>query len=229
LLILVAAVYGLAQSLWWPDAEGLDEFTTSTAYISNYTRAYYATPLIMSHSWSLAVEMHFYLAWSFILFGLKKFSGSRLPAMLFLLFLATTVWRFVNVEILSDWYKTYLRTDTRLSGLVFGAYCASLKWKPSQATSHWLGPLALICLLSMIPLSGWKKDFSLYYTLPVLEISTGLLLIILTCEHKNILTKIFSFRPFVWVGIYSYGLYLWHYPLARVFRKSFNENTVNSN
>ena len=100
--------------------------------------------------WSLAIEEQFYFVWPLVVIAFVGISqGARrvVPTMVGLL-VAVTLWRVIVYQ-LWGWEAAYLRTETRLDGLVIGALAASLfvrgltparlpRWTPWVVITIWV-------------------------------------------------------------------------------------------
>jgi peptidoglycan/LPS O-acetylase OafA/YrhL len=133
-------------------------------------------------------------------------------------FALATTWRIADWLIHHDWYWTYFRLDTRLSGLVLGSVIAIGSWRLPNIVASAIGGLGLIVLIAtallMPPITG------LYLTMGGIwiDVSAGMLVAALAGSEKSTLSRIFAFGPLVYLGLISYGIYLWHYLIARFVR-----------
>ena len=75
-----------------------------------------------------------------------------------------------------------------------------------EAYVHGTGPLGWIPLLTMFPLVAAFAGVALF----------GI------CYQTNVVTRFLSLRPIVWLGVISYGIYLWHLPLGQWLTRSMS-------
>ncbi|WP_181408238.1 acyltransferase family protein [Pararhizobium mangrovi] len=216
-LLVVCVAVVLAAPLFWPSANLLHEILLPTFYVSDYSKALFASPDIMQHSWSLAVEMQFYLLWPVVILASRSISNERLAGMLFAAFLTFTVIRIVGIEFFSDWGSVYYRADCRLSGLILGGLLA-IKPIPAERLMRSSGLLALLVLALCTYLFRWATPLSLSLGTTLVQLTT-VVLISAIVRPKDLVHGILSSSVMVTLGLWSYSLYLWHYPVVRALRE----------
>lgn len=164
------------------------------------------------HLWSLGIEEQFYLFWPLLLM-----LAARLRLKLFWIAAILGTASFALNLLLIGWnpVATFYLPFTRAFELLAGALLA-LGWnqidKPSGA-SDWRAAtgLALIALAvglfdSHSPFPGWRA---------ALPVAGSVLLLSTPAAWLN--RSVLASRPMVWIGLISYPLYLWHWPLLVFF------------
>ena len=222
-LFLMLATYLLVSTLIWPDlsaAEHGRDALIAALFLGDYARALWAVPTLLGHTWSLAVEQHFYLLWPAVLLLVQRLPSVRAQVWTLLtLYVATTLWRDWSI-LNAPWETVYFRFDTRLSGLVLGSLLAVVagrtSWLPAPKRV-WgvaaLGILALCCLR----LAG-GAPVSLVVGVTLVEIATAMLILVAVSARPDPLQKLLSHPVLVRMGVLSYGMYLWHHPVALLMR-----------
>lgn len=176
------------------------------------------------HLWSLAIEEQFYILWPALLIALWKFKSSRI----FIILAITTISLFISIKYAQgDQSAAYYSPLSRFWELMIGSTLAYLTaYRSSLATSQSLfsyrstlrNTQAIVGTI-MIAFGFFTitKDhpFPGYWALfPTI----GAALIIAAGPHAFINKKILSNRLMVGIGLISFPLYLWHWPLLSFVR-----------
>lgn len=207
------------------------EVTAAVTYISNWQFIFqdvsyfesFGPPSPLGHMWSLAVEEQFYLLWPLImLIGLRLFPrrGQMFSFISVLAGISALAMALIYVPG-SDPSRVYFGTDTRAFGLLIGSALAII-W-PSYKRPRTASPLVRLGLdaagtaaLFLVLFMMWKVDrydASLYQGgMVILSIASAIVVAVLAHPAAR-LSKIIGCKPLLWIGVRSYGIYLWHYPI----------------
>jgi peptidoglycan/LPS O-acetylase OafA/YrhL len=154
------------------------------------------------HFWSLSIEEQFYLAWPLVL-AVAGIQRSRLLAAVGVTGLA--VWRQMHWP-LHDFAGFH--TDMRLDGILCGSLMA-LYWKELKPVIQ-KAPLLIapVALLGFFAADLWSGE--LQSSANLIQAVLACLLIASTVAVPGRLTScILEFPAIVWVGRWSYSIYLW--------------------
>ncbi len=184
-----------------------------------------AETLPLLHTWSLGVEEQFYFVFPLLLFILniyiKKISGIKivhvLSALFLLSFLFSAVFVFYNQKF------TFYMLPTRAWELLCGSILAYTAWTPATQKGKSFCILSgLGIMFASIVLSG-DVLFPGFWALPpclgaVLYIAGGTSYAF--SNRANIIHAVTNNKALVFIGVISYSLYLWHWPVL-VFYSTF--------
>jgi len=165
------------------------------------------------HTWSLAVEEQFYLFFPLVLIFLVKIRKFRVDQIILVAAILSFLLSAFLINYSSMVSMVFYTLPTRAWELMIGSWLA-VSWDRVQAKTTdkqanvmaWIGfSLIIFGLIYLSPASIFPAWNALYPC-----IGAGLL--IAFC-HRSTLFKLFSWRPIVYVGLISYCLYLWHWPV----------------
>jgi peptidoglycan/LPS O-acetylase OafA/YrhL len=190
-------------------AGGTSQAFRDAAVAGLFLSDYFKQPPLIAHTWSLAVEFHYYLVWPLVaLLIIRGRSWRAQIAVLSGLYVAATSWRLSTMYFFGGW-SGYTNFDTRLSGLVLGALVAILATR--YAGDRRIMPLApWIGLLLAVTIAGSPAGpLALSIPMIVVELCTAGLILALA-GNQGIVFGVLASKPLVYTGTISYSLYLWH-------------------
>ncbi len=162
--------------------------------------------LPLLHTWTLGVEEQFYLIFPLVLIACLRWRrDAMLPVVAILGGLS-----FVLALVLAEHWPqgAFYLLPTRLWEFALGAACALLPARPRAR-----GWLALTGI-GLIAAGFWlirpeTPAPGAMFLLPTI----GTALVILFAAPQNAAGRLLAWRPFAWLGLVSFGTYLWHQPL----------------
>jgi peptidoglycan/LPS O-acetylase OafA/YrhL len=197
-------------------------------HVSYFAR--FAPPSPLGHLWSLAVEEQFYLVWPWLLLlGLRfvkepsSATGTRprLALMTLGLGAASAILMAVLYHPGFDSTRVYDGTDTRAFCVLFGAALAMVWPSRHLSANISLGARRIldglgVAGLTVIALLIWRtNDFSPFlYQGGMVLLSVATVFVIAAIVHPATrLGPAMGWRPLRWIGVRSYGIYLWMFPI----------------
>ena len=191
-------------------------------------------PPLLQHTWSLAVELQFYLIWPIILLTVFKYFGKKNIARIALLIAIISGVTLFLVSLQLDQSNAqqvshiYFGTDTHSLGLFLGSALA-VSWIPqnlsadiekrAQDVVDAIGVIGLLGLIAAFLFID-ETNASLYRIAFPLAGVFGCLVIISLVHPASRFAPLISSAPFRWIGQRSYGIYIWHWVIFQVTRPS---------
>ncbi|EAT8889145.1 acyltransferase [Salmonella enterica] len=192
-------------------------FSTNVNYFAQDVKEY---PLL--HTWSLSTEEQYYFIFPIIIFLLAKLSGFNVKRILVglsviaLLSFSLAIYSRFNAE-LSKFNYYYL--PSRAWEMMIGSCIAVYKSRNTNSYSNRHIPLigALVIAISLfISKDNFYPNF--YALLPCFGAAC---ILIHSGIKNNFTTKILSSRVASTLGLMSYSMYLWHWPIISI-QKYYN-------
>lgn len=195
-------------------------FGYAVDYFSPNTEEY---PLL--HTWSLAVEEQYYILFPFALLLFNKILKNKkniLYALLGVCFFSVIISSVMPAY--PSWIKyNYYWLPSRAYELMIGSIAAILArdMKTTPVNGAILSVSGLIMILISLLFIKESQEFpGIVAIIPCL----GTALILLSGGREiGPVNKILSLKPIVFVGLISYSLYLWHWPILAIMRYVSND------
>lgn len=194
------------------------------------------SPQLFAHFWSLAVEEQFYLLWPLLFIALMAFTrnwtqriavaggGAVLSALLM----------GILVTPGQDVTRVYYGTDTHAFGLLLGVTLAFIwagtRWLDHPAFTQFSPLIALgsaVGIVTLMVTLDENSTFTFRGGLFLACLLTAILIASLLPENRFLLS-LAEARPVEWIGVRSYGIYLWHWPVFLMLTALFPSTAPDS-
>lgn len=197
----------------------LDSLKSTALFASNTYFAHfgdYFAPQVaeqpLLHTWSLAVEMQFYLLLPVLILAFPASQVRRIIPALIVILILVAEWQLrVTGHKQAVYYALYSRVPEFLMGGWLALTAVGTDWPAKRANIVFVIG-ALLIVGSLYGLDGASSFPGLLSIPPVLGAS------LIIAAHQSAFSAALRNRPMVWLGFLSYSLYLWHWPFLALIR-----------
>ena len=172
--------------------------------------------LLLSPTWSLAIEQHFYVFWPLFVLFFSVRTTKTLIISLYLFMALTRVAMSDNISPDVVYHTTFLHFD----GLAMGAMAALFLPSISNHARlvRYVAVASLLLIVALFMSQGtfhykYPQIFSFGIPLVNLFYVSAMICVI----NSRALSKVFSLSPLTVLGKYSYCIYLLHWPMLMIF------------
>jgi peptidoglycan/LPS O-acetylase OafA/YrhL len=192
---------------------------TSALYVMNWTQAFHLGPSgSLIHTWSLATEEQFYLIWPLTLICVIRTTKRKEEwKAIGLLISISAAWQLFWVSHGASVDRLYFGFDMRLITLLTGCLLALAPLAKIQRFATCLSFFPISLLVVMLLTLSWTSSLLYPWGLIVVAVCAAwIVLAAVTGPAQGRLRGFLRLAPLGYCGRISYGLYLWHYPIAAV-------------
>lgn len=196
-------------------------------YLENWLYSVDGWPQVkaLHHFWSLAIEEQFYIIWPLVVW---LFSPKGLVRFCIFLFLFSIAFRNAGMHLGFVMPFPYVATFGRMEGIVLGAIIAVLARTQKQILEKYTYPLTILSgilgLLCFCVAGGMSFDLPVHYTVnyTLVDIFFAGMIVMTLCSQELIrFKKILNMQLFKMLGVMSYCIYIFHYPIKVIIQDRF--------
>ncbi|TXH36066.1 MAG: acyltransferase [Rhodospirillaceae bacterium] len=167
------------------------------------------------HTWSLAVEEQFYIVYPLVLLAIERCAPHHRLRIIGLLTIASFVLGLCWVRYSPE--SAFYLMPARFWELALGGFIALQPRLAPRRLSSGIGMATLGLLLILCAIFGISESMSFPGALALFP-CIGAALIILAGTIDNPVSRLLGARPLAFIGLISYSLYLWHWPIIVFFQ-----------
>jgi peptidoglycan/LPS O-acetylase OafA/YrhL len=201
-------------------------------YIQNWLYAFNGWPRdhALNHFWSLAIEEQFYLFWPLLVYLLPV---RKIIVACIIFIVISIAARYISWYSGSNATFQFTATFCRLDGLSIGAVIAVMVRLHQQwlaKVCKWLFIITIPLIIVIYLLAGTMKYDNYYFLtagFTIFDLFFGGILISCFLPRFPLPKKFFSMKWMIWLGKYSYGIYVYHWIIYQLLWPYFREASGN--
>nr|WP_160038488.1 MULTISPECIES: acyltransferase family protein [Paenibacillus] len=245
---MIAMLMFVAVCLLFVDSSRLEalkgDFLSSLLYVNNWYLIFHEVSYFESfgpaspigHLWSLSIEEQFYVVWPLLLvLGLKITRRRRKLVLMILGLAAVSALAMAMIYVPgTDPSRVYYGTDTRAFALLIGAALA-IVWPSRKLREHVsrvargvldiTGLLGIVVLLILMHRINEYDDFLYHGGFVIISFIAAAVIAVLA-HPSSFVGRIMGCKPLRWIGMRSYSLYIWHYPVIILTNPAVNTDGI---
>ena len=228
-VLFTVILASLPFAWFWLMPRDLETYTYSVLAVATFTSnlfffsetGYFETAAElqpMLHTWSLAVEEQYYIVFPLLMMLIwHRAPGVILSALLVISLLAAE-WA---LDV--DPAAVFFLLPTRAWELLMGALAALYLRRAVNPSGNALvfDGLSALGLGLVVMTVVFYDDTTRFPGIAAVPPTVGTVLMILFARPGGVVHRALSLRPLVWIGLISYGAYLWHQPVFSLFQHRF--------
>jgi peptidoglycan/LPS O-acetylase OafA/YrhL len=227
-LLTGVAVYAVVLASPEELAQIRGDALATLGYMANWRAVYahgdywaiFRAPSPLNHTWSLAIEEQFYLIWPLVIVGLLAWWKRATPKAVLvtsLVLAAISGAAMIAFYDPLDTNRSYYGTDTRAAAILLGAALAA--WLAIRGPTRHRRALeavgfggAVVLAVTWTHLDGQSAGL---YRGGFLVCGLAATAVIAAAVHpeRGPVSRVLSWRPLCGLGLISYGVYLYHWPI----------------